>query len=192
MAQENRWWGAERLRGELLKLGVTVAKHTIQKYIAHVRSNKRASQTCAIFLKNHAKEIWACDFLPVIDVWFRPHYVFFIVELASRRVVYFGVTRSPTAWWVAQQLREATPYGQAPRFLIRDRDRKYGEAFTRVAKRSSIHVLKTPYRAPQANAVCERFLGSVRRGRGRNGHCWPSPARIRTSRVTASGSCLRS
>ncbi len=72
MAQENRWWGAERIRGELLKLGVTVAKHTIQKYSARVRSDKPASQTWAIFLKNHAKEIWACDFLPVIDVWFCP------------------------------------------------------------------------------------------------------------------------
>ncbi len=89
--------------------------------------------------------------------------MFFIVELASRRVVHFGVTHSPTDWWVAQQLREATPYGQAPRFLIRDRDRKYGEAFTRVAKGNSLQVLKTPYRAPKANAICERFLGSARR-----------------------------
>lgn len=113
--------------------------------------------------KNHAKDIWACDFLPIIDVWFRPLYLFFIVELASRRVVHFGVTRSPTDAWVAQQLREATPFGQAPRFLIRDRDSKYGETFARVAVGTSIEVLKTPYRAPKANAICERFLGSVRR-----------------------------
>lgn len=163
MAQENRLWGAERIRGELLKLGLTVAKHTIQTYIAQVRPAKPPSQTWAIFLKNHAKDIWACDFLPVIDIWFRPLFLFFIVELTSRRIIHFGVTRSPTDAWVAQQLREATPFGLAPHFLIRGRDRKYGESFTRVAVGTSIEVLRTPYRAPKANAICERFLGSVRR-----------------------------
>jgi transposase InsO family protein len=163
MAQENRLWGAERIRGELLKLGLAVAKHMIQTYITHVRPAKPISQTWATFLKNHAKDIWACDFLPVIDLFFRTVYVFFLIELSSRRVVHFGVTRHPTDEWVSQQLREATPFGQAPRFLIRDRDSIYGEAFTRVAVGTSIEVLKTPYRAPKANAICERFLGSVRR-----------------------------
>ena len=149
--------------GELLKLGLTVAKHTIQTYIAQVRPVKPPSQTWAIFLKNHAKDFWACDFLSVIAIWFRPLYLFVIIELASRRMVHFGVTRSPTDAWVAQPLREATPFGQAPRFLIRDRDRKYGETFRRVAVGTSIEVLKTPHRAPKANAICERFLGSVRR-----------------------------
>ncbi len=105
----------------------------------------------------------ACDFLPLIGLFFRQVYLFFIIELSLRRVVHFGVTAHPTDAWVAQQLREATPYGQTPRFLIRDRDSKYGEAFTRVAKGSSIEILKTPYRALKANAICERFLGSVRR-----------------------------
>ncbi len=100
MAQENRLWGAERLRGELLKLGLTVAKHTIQKYITPVRPAKPSSPTWAIFLKNPAKDIWACDFLPVTDLWFRPLYLYFMVELASRRMVHFGVTRSPTDKWV--------------------------------------------------------------------------------------------
>lgn len=163
LATENRLWGAERIRGELLKLGLHVAKGTIQKYLAPVHFSRSPSQTWSTFLKNHAEAVWACDFLPVIDVFFRPLYLFFIVELASRRVIHFGVTRAPTDVWVAQQLREATPFGQAPRFLIRDRDRKYGEAFTRVAVSTSIEMLKTPYRAPKANAVCERFLGSVRR-----------------------------
>lgn len=92
MAHENRWWGAGSIRGELLKLGVAVAKHTIQTYIARVRADDPASQNWAAFLKNHAKAMWACDFLPVIDIWFRPLCVFFIIELASRRVVHFGVT----------------------------------------------------------------------------------------------------
>jgi putative transposase len=85
------------------------------------------------------------------------------VELSTRRVVHFNITAHPTDAWVAQQLKEATPFGQSPRFLIRDRDRKYGQNFAAAAKGSHIELLKTPYRAPKANAICERFLGSVRR-----------------------------
>jgi transposase InsO family protein len=86
-----------------------------------------------------------------------------MVELGSRRVVHVGVTRSPTGSWAAQQLREATPEGVGPRFLIHDHDAKYGCEFDRVAAASGIEVIRTPVRAPRANAVCERFLGSVRR-----------------------------
>jgi putative transposase len=163
MARDNRLWGAPRVRGELLKLGIKVATATIQKYMRAARPDRAPSQTWSVFLKNHAQGIWACDFLPVIDLVFRTLYVFFIIELGSRRVVHFGLTRNPTDAWVAQQLREATAFGEAPRFLIRDRDCKYGEAFMRVAKGTRIEILKTPYRAPKANAICERFLGSVRR-----------------------------
>ena len=88
---------------------------------------------------------------------------FFLVALGSRRVVHVGVTRRPTDAWVAQQLREATPFGQRPRHRIRDNDRKYGPVFARVAAGSGIDVLRMPVRAPRANATCERFLGSVRR-----------------------------
>jgi transposase InsO family protein len=90
-------------------------------------------------------------------------FIFFIIELGSRRVVHCGVTRSPTDEWTAQQLREATPYGEKPRFLIRDNDSKYGTSFGRVAEMSGIEVLRTPFKAPKANAACERLMGSVRR-----------------------------
>lgn len=163
MAKDNLLWGAKRVQGELLKLGIRAATATIQKYMRLARPRRVPTQNWSTFLKNHAEGVWACDFLPVIDLIFRPIYLFFILEPASRRVIHFGVTTHPTDAWVAQQLREATPYGQTPRFLIRDRDGKYGEAFMRVAKGSSIEILKTPYRTPKANAVCERFLGSVRR-----------------------------
>jgi putative transposase len=86
-----------------------------------------------------------------------------MVELHSRRVIHVGVTRSPTDAWTAQQLREATAYGEGPKYLIRDRDHKFGPSFARVATTSGIEILKTPYQAPRANAICERFLGSVRR-----------------------------
>ena len=163
MAKDNRTWGAERIRGELLKLGIQVAKSTIQRYIHQVRSSVPTSQTWGTFLRNHAKDIWAVDFLQTYDLFFRTIFVFVVIELGSRRLVHFGVTRSPSDAWVAQQLREATPFGEGPRFLIRDNDDKYGAAFDRVAKGTHIDVLKTPYQAPKANAVCERFLGSVRR-----------------------------
>lgn len=155
--------GAERMRGELLKLGIHVAKDTIQTYLRRVRPQRSPAQDWNTFLKNHAPAMWACDFLPVIDLFFRTLYLFFIIELGTRRVIHFAVTRHPTDAWVAQQLREATPEGRSPRFLIRDNDRKYGAAFARIASASGIEVLRTPYRAPRANALCERFLGSVRR-----------------------------
>ncbi len=163
LAAQNRLWGAERIRGELLKLGVRVSKRTIQKYLREAPPPRRAGQTWATFLSNHVGDIWACDFLPVTDLRFRPIYAFFVIALGSRRVEHVGVTRHPTDAWVAQQLREATPFGAAPRFLIRDNDAKYGPRFDRLAAASGIRVLRTPVRAPRANATCERFLGSVRR-----------------------------
>ncbi len=96
------------------------------------------------------------------DLFFRPLFAFVIIELKSRRVIHVGVTRSPNDPWVAQQLREATPYGQAPKYLIRDNDSKFGPCFARVAATSAIEILKTPYHTPRANAVCERFLRSLR------------------------------
>jgi putative transposase len=163
MAQENLSWGAERIRGELLKLRWQVSKSAIQKYIYEVRKPGSPKQTWATFLRNHAREIWSCDFLQTYDLFFRTLFVFVIIELGSRRLVHYGVTRNPTDAWVAQQLREATPFAQGPCYLIRDNDRKYGRLFTRVASGTGIEVLRTPYGAPKANAICERFLGSVRR-----------------------------
>jgi putative transposase len=163
MARDNRLWGAERIRGELLKLSIHVSKRTIQKYMRAVRTTRPHGQTWRTFIHTHAQQIWACDFLPVTDLFFHSLFAFFIVELHSRKVIHMAVTRSPTDAWTAQQLREATAYGVGPKYLIRDNDSKFGVTFARVAKTSGIKILKTPYHAPQANAICERFLGSVRR-----------------------------
>jgi putative transposase len=163
MARDNRLWGAERIRGELIKLGLHVCKRTIQKYMRQVRTTRPRGQTWSTFLHTQAQQIWACDFLPVTDLFFRSLFAFFILELHSRRVIHVGVTRSPTDTWTAQQLREATAFGVGPKYLIRDRDSKFGSCFARVAATSGIKILKTPYKAPRANAICERFLGSVRR-----------------------------
>jgi len=126
------------------------------------KANQRPHLISRRSLHNHAADIWACDFLQVTDLFFRLLFVFFIIELKSRRVIHVGVTRSPTDPCVAQQLREATPYGQTPKYLVCDNDSKFGPCFARVATTSTIEILKTPYHTPRANAICERFLRSVR------------------------------
>ncbi len=128
-----------------------------------VRPARPRGQNWKTFLDTHAEQIWACDFLPVSDLLFRSLYAFFIIELHSRKVIHVGVTRCPTDAWTAQQLREATAYGKGPKYLIRDHDGKFGVGFTRVAKTSHIEILTIPFHALRANAMCERFLGSVRR-----------------------------
>jgi transposase InsO family protein len=163
MVKENKLWGAERIRGELLKLGIELSKRTIQKYMPKERIELGSSQTWATFLKNQANGIWACDFTVVYDWLFRQWYVFVVMELKTRRIVHTGITKYPTDEWTAQQLREATPWGRGPKYLIRDRDKKYAACFSAVAMGSGIKEVKTPYRTPQANGICERFMGSLRR-----------------------------
>jgi hypothetical protein len=160
MAAKNRLWGAERIRGELLKVGVRVSKRTIQKYIRSCR-RKPGGQTWSTFIKNHAKDIWSCDFVQSHDVLFRPVFLFFIVHLGSRRVVHMAATRNPSQDWTAQQLRNASMDGAAPKFLIRDRDEKFGATFDRAAEGVGTRIVKTAVRAPDMNAVAERFAGSL-------------------------------
>ena len=134
MATDNPW-GAERIRGELLKLGIKVSKRTIQKYMHQVRKPSAPSrQRWSTFLENHIGDIWACDFLQLYDAMFRPVFAFFIIGHATREVVHFNVTRSPSDEWVAQQLREATAWCEGPRYLIRDNDGKFGQRFASVAE----------------------------------------------------------
>jgi putative transposase len=163
MIRENRLWGAERIRGELLKLGITLSKRTIQKYIHRIRKYPSPDHSWATFIRNHAGDIWACDFTTVYDWLFRPLYIFVIMELKKRRIIHVAVTDSPTDEWTAQQLREATAWGEKPKYLIRDRDSKYGNRFTGLAFHTGIQVLKTPFRAPKANAYSERLMGSLKR-----------------------------
>jgi len=165
MRTENVTWGAERIRGELLKLGIKVSKRTIQRYLPTeaAPATSPSNQNWGTFLRNHAGQVWACDFTQVYNLFFAPIFVFVIIELSSRRIVHTAVTAHPTDVWVAQQLREATPWGEHPRFLIRDNDSKYGPHFEAVAAGSGIEVIRTPVRAPNANSFCERFLASLHR-----------------------------
>jgi transposase InsO family protein len=153
----------DTIRGELLKLGIRVSKRTIQKYMRDVRPPGKRRQTWSTFITNHSREVWACDFLQLYDVLFRPIFAFFFVVHGTREVVHFNVTRCPTDAWAAQQLREATPYCYGPTYLIRDNDDKFGKRFAAVAEGTAIEVVKIPPRSPNLNPICERFLGSVRR-----------------------------
>ena len=114
-------------------------------------------------MKNHAGHIWSCDFTVAHDLLFRPLYIFVVIELHTRRIELMAVTRSPTDDWTAQQLREATPWGKGPKYPVCDRDNKYGPLFLKVARSAGIQVLRTPVRSPKANAICERFIGSLKR-----------------------------
>lgn len=162
LARENHLWGAERIRGELLKLGVRVARSTVQKYVQRLRITGPGDQSWATFLRNHAPQIWACALVQTYDILFRTIFVFVIIELGSRRVVHFNVTRHPTDAWIAQQLREATPFRARPDYLIHDNDGKFGLKVAAAAAGTEIEVLHTPVEAPKANAICERFIGSLR------------------------------
>ena len=147
MAKDNVLWGAERIRGELLKLGFRVSKRTVRKYIWPVRPPGKRSQSWNTFIQNHSRDIWACDFLQLYDVLFRPIFAFFFVVHGPREVVHFNVTRYPTDAWAAQQLREATPYGDGPKYLIRDNDAKFGRRFDAVAEGTGIEVVTIPPRS---------------------------------------------
>jgi transposase InsO family protein len=162
MALDNRLWGAERIHGELLKLGLSVATSTIQGYIARFRSTPRG-QSWSTFLRNQAAAIWSCDLFEVRDLCMRAHYVFVVMHLETRRLLLATSTTEPSSGWLAQHLRNLTPPGLAPKFLIRDHDCKFGQSFDDVARGAGIRIIRTPKLAPKANAHCERAIGSVRR-----------------------------
>jgi putative transposase len=168
MAQENPTWGQERIANELLlKLGLRVSPRTVRKYMPALREGNQkrgiASQRWSTFLRNHAKGIIACDFCVMVTVTFRILYVFVVIEHASRRLIHVNVTAHPTAQWTLQQLREAIPPDHTYRFLIHDRDRIFSAPLDQSIRHLGLRVLQTPPRTPQANAICERVLGTLRR-----------------------------
>ena len=123
---------------------------------------RRTSQNWKTFLKNHASEIWACDFTVVHSIFFKPLYVLVFMKHETREVVHTAVTDHPTDEWSAQQLREATPWGKRPRYRILDNDSKFGDKFSAVARGSGVKELRTPFQAPRANAYADRWERTVR------------------------------
>jgi transposase InsO family protein len=162
MANENLRWGSERIRGELLKLGLVVSKRSVQHYRRRGPS-RPPSQSWRTFLRNHRPSIWATDLLTVQTLTFRTLYVLIFISHARRELVHLNVTANPTAAWIWRQLIQATPWDRAPRYLLRDRDAVYGRDFVERARRLGIETISSPARAPQANAVAERLIGTLRR-----------------------------
>jgi putative transposase len=161
MCRDNPTWGAPRIHGELLKLGIDVGESSVSKYM--VRSRKPPSQTWRTFLENHTQQLVSIDFFTVPTIHFQVLYVFLVLAHDRRRVLHFNVTAHPSAEWTAQQLREAFPFAQLPRFLLRDRDAIFGNDFREHVRGMGIcEVLSAP-RAPWQRAYVERVIGSVRR-----------------------------
>ena len=162
MSRDNPLWGSERIRGELLKLGIAASNRSIRRY-RWPRPARPPSQRWRTFLTNHAHAIWAADLLVVQTLTFKTLYVLLFIAHGRRELVHLAVTAHPTAAWVWRQLVEATPWDRRPKHLIRDRDRVYGGDFRQRAAALGIETVLTPVRAPRANAVAERVIGTLRR-----------------------------
>jgi len=186
ISSEHPEYGAKRIAGILKEnFDVHHAKSTVDEYRMKARPGARGTQTWKTFktfIKNHASAIWCCDFMVQYTFFFVPVYVFVIMELSSRKIVHFGVTEDPSLPWVKQQIRHATPWGEYPRFLIHDNDGIFGRhritVFNEKTRRQNtyrssldfwlkqvlgIQGIPIPYAAPNANAHCERCLGTLRR-----------------------------
>jgi transposase InsO family protein len=160
-AEEHRLWGTERIRGELLKLGIAVGNGSIRRYRWRP-APRPPSQTWGTFLRNHAQAIWAVALLTVQTLTFRTLSVLFFISHGRRELIHVVVTAHPTAAWVGRQLIEATPWGRHPTYLLRDRDRVYGGDFRERATRLGIDTVLSPFRAPKANAIAGRVVRTLR------------------------------
>lgn len=161
MSQENPLWGAPRLHGELLILGFRVSQASVAKYM--IRHRTPPSQSWRAFLRNQAPDLACIDLFTVPTVTFQILYVLVVLRLERRKVIHFNVTEHPTSQWAGQQIVEAFPWTQAPRYLLRDRDSVYGAGFrSRVAALGMKEVLTAP-RSPWQNPYVERLIGSIRR-----------------------------
>jgi hypothetical protein len=162
MATVNPLWGAPRIHGEMLKLGFDVSESTVLRYMPK-KAPRTSKQRWKTFLKNHSAQIVSVDFLVVPTITFTLLYVLVFLWHDRRRIIHFNVTAYPTAHWCAQQLRNAFCDLEPPRFLLRDRDAKFGELFTETTAALGIDPLLTAYKSPWQNGYAERLLGSIRR-----------------------------
>ena len=161
MSRENPLWGAPRIHGELKKLGIEVSEATVSKYME--RHPKPPSQTWRTFLRNHVGCLASIDFFVVPTAAFSLLFAFVVLHHNRRRIVHLGVTKNPTAAWVAQQIREAFPWDTAPRHVIRDRDSVYGGVFRARVLAMGIEEVITAPRSPWQNPFAERVIGYIRR-----------------------------
>jgi putative transposase len=161
MRRENQLWGAPRIHGELLKLGIDIGETSVSKYMP--RRRNPPSQTWRTFLENHVKSMVSIDFFTVPTIRFQMLYVFLVLAHDRRRILHCGVTAHPTTAWTAQQLREAFPWDTSPRYLLRDRDGIFGPEFKEQVKAFGIKQVLSAPRSPWQRAYVERVIGTIRR-----------------------------
>jgi transposase InsO family protein len=159
ISRANPLWGAPRIHGELLKLGIKISEPTVSKYM--IRSRKPPSQTWRTFLENHLQRLVSVDFFTVPTIRFQVLYVFLVLAHARRRILHFAVTAHPTTDWTVQQLREAFSWDSAPRYLLRDRDQIFSQVFRDQVK--SMGIAEVLAATPWQRAYVERVIGSIRR-----------------------------
>jgi putative transposase len=163
MVAENSTWGAPRIHGELLMLGFDISERTISRWMKRAPRDPEPAKRWLAFLRNHREAIAAMDLFTVPTITFGVLYCFFIIGHDRRRIVNFNVTSHPTAGWIIQQLREAFPYQSAPRFLIFDRDAKYGLEVPIAVRSMAIRPVRTSFQSPWQNGIAERWVESCRR-----------------------------
>jgi transposase InsO family protein len=163
MVAENPTWGAPRIHGELLMLGFDVSERTISRWMNRAPRDSEPAKRWLAFLRNHRESIAAMDFFTVPTIRFSMLYCFFVISHDRRQILHVNVTKHPTSLWVVQQLREAFPFESAPRFLIFDRDGKYGVEVPAAINSLSITPVRTSYESPWQNGVAERWVESCRR-----------------------------
>ena len=161
MSMANPLWGAPKIHGELLKLGIVVSEATVSRYMPRAKTNP--TQSWKTFLDNHVHDLASIDFFTVPTATFRVLFVFLALSHDRRRVVHFNVTANPKSVWTGQQMLEAFPWDTAPKYLLRDRDRIYGEEFRNAAKSLGVDQLRSAPRSPWQNPFVERVIGSIRR-----------------------------
>ena len=159
----NVGWGAPRIHGELLKLGIEISEITVSRYLPKRPPSAGSRQRWATFLHNHLHETLAIDFAVVPTATFGIIYLFFVLSLERRRVLYFNVTQYPTAEWAAQQVVEACPFELPGRFLVRDNDKIYGARFRDRIDGLGLKQIRTAFRSPWQNGFAERWISSLRR-----------------------------
>jgi transposase InsO family protein len=163
MNRDNPLWGAPKIHGELLKLGIDIGETSVSKYM--VRRRRPPSQSWRAFLENHVKSMVSVDFFTVPTIRFQILYVFLVLAHDRRRIIHFAVTAHPTAEWTAQQLREAFPWESAPQYLLRDSDRIFGKDLVDQVNAMGIKQVLSAPRSPWQRAYVERLIGTIRRER---------------------------
>lgn len=161
MSKANPLWGAPRIHGELLKLGIKISQATVGRWMPW--HPKVPSPTWRSFLRNHLPDMAAIDMFVVATATFRLLYALIVLSLDRRRVVHFEVTPNPTQYWLSGQMTEAFPWDTAPRYLVRDRDKSYGPIFRHRVRAMGITEVITAPRSPWQNPYAERLIGSIRR-----------------------------